>query len=212
MDEYAGMFDLSGQDLRKRFIDCAGGPSSFNAEMTAQGRSVVSCDPIYEHDGGEIAERVAETYGPMLDSVGAERDRFVWSRFSNPAHLGEERMRAMSRFLRDYDEGRAEGRYVAAALPDLPFEDGRFDIALSPHLLFLYSDQLTVGFHVDSIVEMLRVAREVRVFPLLDMRGRRSGHLEAVIELLGRRGIAVRVRKVPYEFQQSGDEAMFVSG
>lgn len=210
--EYVGMFDLSANDLGKRFLDCGAGPSSFNAEMTADGRSVVSCDPIYGHDGAEIADRVAETYGPMLDSVEAERDRFVWERFSNPAHLGEERMRAMSRFLRVYDTGRPAKRYVAASLPDLPFENGSFDIALSSHLLFLYADQMTAGFHVESIAEVMRVAREVRVFPLLDMRGQRSRHLEEVTERLAVQGFVVEIRTVPYEFQKNGGQAMFVGG
>ena len=51
-------------------------------------------------------------------------------------------------------------------MPDLPFDDGAFDLALSSHLLFLYSEQFDLGFHVRALEEMLRVAAEVRVFPL----------------------------------------------
>ena len=56
---------------------------------------------------------------------------------------------------------------MEGALPDLPFDDGAFDLALSSHLLFLYSEQFDLGFHVRALEEMLRVAAEVRVFPLL---------------------------------------------
>ena len=43
-------------------------------------------------------------------------------------------------FATDYaPDGR---RYVAAALPTLPFGDGWFRLTLSSHLLFVYPDQL----------------------------------------------------------------------
>jgi hypothetical protein len=48
----------------------------------------------------------------------------------------------MQVFLNDYEQGKAEGRYVDAELPTLPFADKTFDIALCSHLLFVYSVQL----------------------------------------------------------------------
>jgi ubiquinone/menaquinone biosynthesis C-methylase UbiE len=65
---------------------------------------------------------------------------------------------------------------VAAALPDLPFADGSFAVALCSHLLFCYP-QLGRGFHQAALEELTRVAREVRVFPLLP--GARGGGQEA---------------------------------
>lgn len=55
----------------------------------------------------------------------------------------------------------------------LPLErgSGKFDIALSSHFLFFYSAQLSAEFHLQALREMLRVAREVRVFPLLALDG-----------------------------------------
>jgi hypothetical protein len=50
--------------------------------------------------------------------------------FHDPDHLGQCRLAALRRFLADFEAGRAEGGYVTAALPDLPFEDGQFDLAL----------------------------------------------------------------------------------
>jgi hypothetical protein len=44
-DEYVRMFGLTDKDLSGRVLDCAGGPASFNAEATREGRRVVSCDP-----------------------------------------------------------------------------------------------------------------------------------------------------------------------
>ena len=48
LKEYDKMFQLSGEEiLSKKILDCGGGPSSFNAEMTKKGGRVVSCDPLY---------------------------------------------------------------------------------------------------------------------------------------------------------------------
>src|SRR5215469_1021562 len=69
----------------------------------------------------------------------------------------------------DYPAGKAEGRYVDAQLPTLPFADQSFDHALCSHFLFLflYSAQLGEKFHRAAMLEMCRIARESRVFPLL---------------------------------------------
>ncbi len=45
-DEYRLMFALSERDLVGRILGCGDGPASFNAEATAEGHSVISCDPI----------------------------------------------------------------------------------------------------------------------------------------------------------------------
>ena len=78
-------------------------------------------------------------------------------------------MQALHGFLADYEAGRRSGRYVDAALPALPFVDAAFELALSSHFLFLYSVQFDLDFHLAALREMLRVAAEVRVFPLLQL-------------------------------------------
>ncbi len=210
MEEYVAMFDLSPEDLQLRILDCGGGPASFNAEMTERGRRVVSCDPIYRFSAAEIERRVAETYPVLLQGVEEEKERFVWTRIVSPEELGEVRMRAMRCFLADFEAGLAAGRYLEASLPELPIGDDEFDLALCSHLLFLYSEQFDTDFHLASIRELLRVATEARVFPLLDMAGKESVHLEPVIERLEGEGYEVRVPQVPYEFQRGGDRMLVV--
>ena len=124
--------------------------------------------------------------------------------------MGQIRLAAMERFLADYDAGRREGRYVAASLPELPFERGKFDLALCSHLLFLYSEQLSFQFHLAAVEEMARVAREVRIFPLLMLGAEPSPHLKPVRAELGRRGYETEVRRVPYEFLRGANEMMVV--
>jgi hypothetical protein len=83
-------------------------------------------------------------------------------------------MAAMRQFLDDYAQGRRDGRYLPAELPELPFAGASFDLALSSHFLFLYSTQLGSEFHRAAVREMCRVAAEVRIFPLLALGGQRS--------------------------------------
>lgn len=116
----------------------------------------------------------------------------------------------MQRFLDDYASGRAVGRYVAAQLPSLPFDDDAFDLALCSHYLFLYGDQLSEDFHLASIRELCRVSCEVRLFPLVELGTVRSRHLEAVIRRLRSDGYEVSVETVAYEFQRGANQMMRV--
>jgi SAM-dependent methyltransferase len=209
--EYAAMFMLASVDLNGRILDCGGGPSSFTAERAALGGQVVSCDPLYQFTAEEIARRIDETAPRMTALNEANKENFRWEEYGSPAQLTETRLRTMRRFLDDYPVGRAQGRYVFGELPTLPFPSADFDLALCSHLLFTYSEQLSTEFHVASLLEMARIAREVRVFPLLNaFSGETSPHLPPVLEELRKRGFAVEVRRVSYEFQKGGNEMLAV--
>jgi len=117
-------------------------------------------------------------------------------------------MSAMTTFLDDYEQGRRAGRYVVAGLPSLPLADGAFDLALCSHFLFLYSQQRDAAFHMESMRELCRVAREVRVFPLLALGGQPSPHLDATRAAVRADGWYVSIEPVPYEFQRGGNEML----
>ena len=210
LDEYRGMFALSDADLQGRLLGCGDGPASFNAELAASGKSerLVSVDPLYLFAGPEIAARVEQTYETIVSQVKRNHDRYVWAYFKDPDALGAARLNAMKIFLDDYEAGRAEGRYLVAALPELPFNDGEFDLCLCSHLLFLYSAQLSADFHLASMLEMLRVAQEVRVFPLLDLDLQRSAHLDPVIAELRSANFCSEIVDVPYLFQKGGGQML----
>src|SRR5262245_7353566 len=166
-DEYRSMFSLSDRDLDLRILDCGGGPASFNAEGTRQGYSIVSCDPLYRFDAPAIGSRIRATCDQILEQTRQNETEFVWSTIRSIAELGELRLSAMTAFLDDYPAGRLAGRYISGELPSLPFADRSFELALSSHFLFLYTEQLDEAFHRAAILEMSRVACEVRVFHLL---------------------------------------------
>ncbi|MDX1422992.1 MAG: hypothetical protein R3322_07625 [Kiloniellales bacterium] len=209
--EYLAFFDLLELAPGARLLDCGAGPASFNVEMSARGFRVVSTDPLYACGKAAIARRIAEARPAIVAGLRAEAGRFVWDDYGSVEGLERTRVSAMKAFLEDYEEGRAEGRYVAAALPDLPFADGAFDLALSSHLLLLYSAQLDLDFHLAAVLDMLRVAGEARIFPLLDMAGGRSAHLAPLTAALAARGYACEIRAVGYEFQKGGNEMLRIA-
>ena len=202
------MFALSAADLRRRILGCGDGPASFNAELTALGGDVVSIDPLYAFPGTAIERRVEETFEVVMDQVRRNPDDFVWTHVRSIDELGRRRMGAMVRFIRDYPAGLEQGRYVDASLPGLPFPDHSFDLGLSSHFLFLYSEQFDLAFHLEALREMLRVATEVRVFPLLQVGGAPSPHVQAAVEAMRSEGVDAAVEPVPYEVQRGGNRML----
>lgn len=205
------MFALATDDLGRRIVGVGDGPASFNAEAAERGTSVVSCDPLYAFDVASIGRRIDQTFDTVIEQTRANALEFVWTGITSVEHLATVRREAMTRFLADFPGGAAQGRYVAAALPTLPFADDAFDLAICSHLLFLYSDHLDAEFHVAGAMELCRVAREVRIFPLLALGGRRSPHVGIVTTSLTARGYRIDIDDVDYEFQRGGNQMLRVS-
>ena len=112
------------------------------------------------------------------------------------------RENALKAFVNDFNKK----DYVFAKLPNLPFENNYFDLALSSHLLFVYDNMLDYEFHKNSILEMLRVSKEVRIFPLVDFKNSRvseeknfSPFLYKILEEL--KDFKCEIVKVDFEFQ-----------
>jgi hypothetical protein len=211
-DEYVAMFALSDVDLRRRILGCGDGPASFNASLTRQGGQVLSLDPLYRFSTEEVRKRISETYADVMEQTQKNKHEFVWTSIKSVDELGRIRMAAMEEFLSDYSQGLEQGRYVGGELPDLPFADNEFDLAVCSHLLFLYSEQLSEDFHVAAIRELCRVANEVRVFPLLELGAKISRHLQAVTDRLSAMGYSVTIAPVSYEFQRGGNQMMKIRG
>ena len=201
------MFTMSDADVQRRILGCADGPASFNAELTQRGAVVTSIDPLYRLDAGTIRERIAATYDNVIEQTERNRHQFVWDEIGSVEELGRIRMQAMQVFLDDYDSGRRQGRYVDGELPAINFRDRCFDLAVCSHFLFLYSDHFSEDFHRAAILELCRVACEVRIFPLLGLDGRVSPYVASIVKDLSD-GFEVSIETVPYEFQRGGNEMM----
>lgn len=207
-EEYRAMFGLSENDLKKRILGCGDGPANFNAEATKRGSQVTSCDPVYQFETEEIHRRIDEVYPDIMTKMKQGADSYIWDSLGSVEELGKVRMKAMSKFLYDFDTGCRQGRYIPASLPSLPFHDSSFDLALCSHYLFLYSDHVDEVAHLDSLRELCRVASEVRVFPVVSLDGEVSMHLDSVIAALSEDGIDVSLEAVNYRFQKGATEML----
>ena len=209
-DEYRRMFALSDADLQRRIVDCGAGPASFNVEATRRGAHVISCDPLYQCEADDIRQRIGATYDTVLAETRRNQHEFVWGAIASVEELGAIRMAAMDEFLGDYTMGRAAGRYVDAALPELPFLDASFDIALCSHLLFLYTDHLDDTFHFLAVREMCRIAADVRIFPLISLNGPKSRFVDPIGQVFRHLGFTVAIEKVGYEFRRGANEMLHI--
>lgn len=210
-EEYLSMFALSGADLDKHILGCGDGPAAFNAGMRARGGRVLSADPVYAFDAAGIEKRILATFEDVLAQTRLNADRFVWRAIPSIEDLAARRMAAMRDFLADYPEGARQGRYAACALPNLPFRDKAFDLALCSHFLFLYENRRGLAFHEAALFELCRVAAEVRVFPLLNLEGTPSTLAAPAMSALEAEGLSCRIVPVPYEFQRGGDRMLVIS-
>ncbi len=207
-DEYLGMFDLSEDDLARDIVGIGDGPASFNSLMHQRGTPIVSVDPIYRYSEAELRQRIQKTYEDVIAQARQNQDKFVWTHISSVDELAEIRMQAMDAFCRDFESGKQQGRYIDASLPNLPFPDGRFDLVLSAHLLFFYSANRDLVFHLNAVRELLRIGTEVRIFPIVDVNSNPSPFLSPVVDELKKDGIICAVECVPYHFQKTGNEML----
>lgn len=89
--------------------------------------------------------------------------------YKNISNHRRHRESALRKFYEDFNPH----YYHYNLLPTLDYEENSFDLLLSSHLLFVYDDRFDYAFHKASILEMLRVAKEVRIFSLVDYKNSR---------------------------------------
>lgn len=210
-EEYLAMFDLEPRDLDgERVLDCPSGAASFVAGAADRGVSVVGADRAYRHPPAELARQCRSDTAAVADQLPEKRDLFTWEFYESVERRIELLERACESFLADY-RSESGGRYVAGALPDLPFLDDAFSLALSAHLLFLYDDRFDRAFHAASLRELARVAREVRVYPLQRLDAEPSALLDGVLKELRAEGYDVEIRPTPFEFQRGSTDQLVIS-
>lgn len=207
LSEYEAMFNLTELDLNSSIMGSSDGPSSFNAEWTAKGGTVISVDPIYQFSANTIAEKIEQVCPIVMNQVIQHHSDFVWTTIRTPAQLKAIRLKAMARFIDDYRQRKQA--YISAALPDLPFADNTFDLALCSHFLFLYSAHYDEAFHFAAVQELCRIARQVRIYPLVTLDNSPSPYLDSIMSSLTRNGLCCRIEQVSYQFQH-GANAMLV--
>lgn len=209
LEEYTKIFKLTDSDLNNKIISFGDGPASFNSEMSQLGKKVVSLDPIYQFTKAELEQRIDETKETVMEQMRTNQDKFVWKNIKNVAELEKIRMGAMANFVNDFEFGKEQQRYVYHELPNsTKYEALEFDLGLSSHFLILYS-QLGLDFHIKSITEMLRISKEIRIFPILNLNASKSEVLDDIIAHF-KTDFDVKIETSDYEFQKNGNQMLVI--
>ena len=209
MEEYKLMFRLNDSDMSKKIAGFGDGPACFNCEMTERNGNVTSFDVIYQFSKSEIERRIEEVRVTVMQQMRENMDNYVWKNIKSLDELENVRMSAMRKFLADYEKGRAQGRYIFHELPNrLPYGENCFDIGLSSHFLLMYTS-LGYDFHIASMTEMLRVCREIRIFPIVDLDANKTEMIKSVIEYF-QRDYEVGIVTTEYEFQKGDNKLLII--
>tara|TARA_Y100000589_G_scaffold118830_2_gene113048 strand:- start:17428 stop:18150 length:723 start_codon:yes stop_codon:yes gene_type:complete len=196
-DESMGMYALQAPDLGPlRILDCPGGPDGLVSEGLARGLDITAVDPQYDNSPDELERRGRREIHETVEAWIADPETGDnLERMRGYERLKIEALESFIDAFRSHPD-----RYVTGQLPSLPFEDDSFDLVLSGHLLFAYAarkhgglmekEAFDLEFHLASIRELLRVGREVRLFPTYAFFGphRRHEFIEPVLEVVREEG------------------------
>lgn len=204
------MFNLTVEEIKgKSILDCPGGACSFSSHARELGADPMAADIAYEHEIGQLEVKGLQDIEHTMKQMEQVQDKYRWDDFGSIHGLEEERRRAITDCVADMR--RFPDRYVASVLPDLPFADEQFDMILSAHFLFTYADRLDAEFHLQTILELLRVTkRELRIFPTVDLSGNRYEHMDELKAILEERGYITTEEKTSYEFQRGAHTMLYI--
>ena len=207
-EEYLNMFSLSVKELKgKKILDCPAGACSFTALGNKAGLGVTACDIAYYHSVDDLENKGLQDIGHAMEQMERAKNNYVWDYFKDIGGLRKHRLSALKGCVNDMRK--SSERYVPVTLPSLPFKDGEFDVLLSAHFLFMYADRLDYQFHISTLNELLRITKEeIRIFPLVDLEGKRYIHLDKLTNYLTDNGYTVEEVKVPYEFQENANSML----
>ena len=182
LDEYRKMFLLSDTELKGQIAGFGDGVASFNAECGTLGGHVTSFDPVYRFPCDRLEKVLDEAKRRLIEKTAIDRKK-DWAIISRDVNELEKRhLTAIEIFMDDFENGKKEGRYIDYELPfRIPFPDDTFDLGLSSHFLLLYTKP-GYNFHFQALAEMLRICQEVRIFPLIDLHGKKTRLARKVME------------------------------
>lgn len=209
LKDYLLMFDLRDADLEHTLLDVAACTSSLNAEMVHHSYQAVSIDPLYQTKPDMISTVVDLLQNQFERRLLAYVDKFNWTDHFGPEELLANQRDIAAIFLKDYPEGLLAGRYQAQSLPKLSFSDYQFHLSLCANFIFDGSYQDS-AFQLQAIKELCRVAKEARIYPLLNAEGEVFPELGQVIQQLQNENYGVEVREVAFRLQKHGNAMLRV--
>lgn len=202
LKDYEVLFALTEVDKKSKILDCAAGAGCFTAQLREQGGQVIACDPLYREPLGVIEKRVEAMRRGLLERIGLQMEKepvdpsfLLWE-------LEKEQKKNAAIFLKDYEHGIQREYYQPYGLLDLPFKYHEFDLALCANFLFDGGCLTSSMAHLEAVKALLRVAKEVRIFPLVDEKGEFSKDLGEVMSVLQKENCGMEICETHYTVQK----------
>ncbi len=198
LDEYEQMFDLKPIDYEKTILDFPGSISSFNAEAYEKGSRIISGDAIYRLDIEDM-----RAYANNLFDMNAAYLKKHANKILKEGTQALDRIFAMwernkLHFLQDYATGKRQERYESVLMPELPYANHQFQLALCSDYVFCRHAQNDC--RPDQVIfELCRVSEELRIFPLLTEKGTISEWLGPVMLKLQKNNYGIEIREVSFK-------------
>lgn len=205
LEDYNAFFALTEEDEKSKILDCAAGSACFTAQMRQQGREVIACDPLYGEPFEGLKETVKNMGVHLLQCFRSQMEEQDWDPGMTLSQLEAQQARNAAVFLKDYSQGLDKGYYQRHSLPNLPFKDYQFDLALCANFLFDARNYTHLAPYLAGIRVLARVAREVRIFPLVNEKGELSNHVGPVIAALQSEGYGMEIHEVTYTLQKGAN-------
>lgn len=184
-EEYIRMFALKESQLSgASLVDVGAGASSFTASALERGIDAVAVDPLFALDEQSVLQHAKEELNISGAKVAALKQRMDWSHYGSYERYQRLREQSLEKFSASFTNPSQRKCYIAAGLPRLPFADGQFSLVLCSHLLFLYEQELDFSFHIESVMELLRICRpggQVRIYPLFNLAYQPYSRMEALL-------------------------------
>ena len=218
------MFNLSEEDMASKILEYGCGPNILNLQQkkaiqeisnfshktdeetnSFEDHVVISCDPLFVLDKDTLSSKVRLIFADVIESIKKNQIPFDFNSSEGLDALVAERLQGIHQFFEDYDLGKMQNRYLGVTDYHLPFSDFYFDFALSAHYLFADLQGQTVDYHLEVIRELARVAKEVRLFPLIDSNGDTSQLLGPVLLGLQQENYGVEVKEVNFHLHKAGN-------
>ncbi len=210
VSDYQEMFDLSDIFSHGPLLEYGCGASAVNAELHEKGSPMVSLDPLFSMPKDKLRPEVYRCFEERVEQVMSFQAQFNVDKYGSIEEFFATRRAGMARFFEDYDRGTREGRYQSIPNGPLPFQDVAFDLAFCSHYFFASAKDQSVEWHIETFRELARVAREVRIFPLIQREGEPSELLGPVLLGLQQANFGTEVREVRCALYPEGNAMLRV--
>lgn len=205
--DFQKMFAL--ETFPERILEFSSGISTLNLELNNT-HTIHSIDPRFALDKDTLKCKAELIFHDMQEQVMHNESRYNFVSYGGLDTFIRKRYEGMQRFFADYDTGITEGRYRSINSMQLPYEDFYFDLAMSSHYFFAGLAEQDVNFHVRMLQELARVAKEVRIFPLVHADGSTPQELGPTLLALQQAGYGAEVRSIIDPLEPAGNAMLRV--